>query len=127
MTFHKTSTEDGSGTQESYIVKKEKLDFEYIERTAYASRLQIVERWLPGGKFHAHASDEYVALNPKRSDNRLGSFKVNMSSLLWADFATSDSGKGLISLAAYLFDLSSYQAALQLAQMIGVEELAYVK
>jgi hypothetical protein len=72
---------------------------------------------LPGGRLQRR---EYVALNPKRVDRHLGSFRINVGTGRWADFATGDGGGDPISLAAYLFDLSQFEAARQLAEMLGL-------
>jgi hypothetical protein len=64
---------------------------------------------------------ELVALNPRRADRRLGSFKVNRYNGRWADFATGDKGGDPISLVAYLADVPQGAAALLLAQMLGIE------
>jgi putative DNA primase/helicase len=49
----------------------------------------IVERLLPGGK---RKGKEYVARNPTRADAKAGSFKINMRTGVWKDFATGDVG-----------------------------------
>jgi hypothetical protein len=77
----------------------------------------IVRRWLPNGRYEGA---EWVALNPARDDRRPGSFKVNRTGK-WGDFATGDRGGDLVSLAAYLFKISQADAALRIAEMIGVE------
>ena len=66
---------------------------------------------------------EYTARNPKRSDNRPGSFRINIRTGKWADFATGDKGGDVISLAAYLFDLSQGEAKQRLAEMLGVRHV----
>jgi hypothetical protein len=78
----------------------------------------IVRRWLPGGRYEGA---EWVARNPARDDRRPGSFKVNRTTGKWGDFATGDRGGDLVSLAAYLFKISQTEAALKVAEMIGVE------
>jgi hypothetical protein len=60
-----------------------------------------------------------VALNPRRADCRLGSFKVNLNTGRWADFATGDRGGDLISLLAYLQGVSQTEAARLLARELG--------
>ena len=77
----------------------------------------ILARWMPDGK---HVGHEYVARNPRRDDRRAGSFKVNLHTGRWADFATGDKGGDPVSLAAYLFGLSQTEAAGRLADMLGV-------
>jgi len=39
---------------------------------------------------------------------------------LWCDFATGDRGGDVISLAAYLFNLSQAEAARRIAAMLGI-------
>jgi hypothetical protein len=56
---------------------------------------------------------EYVARNPKRTDRRSGSFKINLMTGRWADFATGDKGGDVISLTAYLHDLSQREALIR--------------
>jgi hypothetical protein len=77
----------------------------------------IALRWLPEGK---REGNEWVSRNPTRADHRPGSFKVNLRTGKWADFATGDKGGDAISLAAYLFDLSQSAAAIKLSEMLGV-------
>ena len=78
----------------------------------------MLARLLPGGK---RVGAEIVALNPRRADWRLGSFKINHWTGRWADFATGDRGGDPISLVAYIENVSQREAALRLARMLGVE------
>jgi hypothetical protein len=50
----------------------------------------------------------------------MGSFKINLTSGRWADFATGDAGGDPVSLAAYLGNLSQRDAAIALARMLRV-------
>ena len=77
----------------------------------------MLERWLPDGRRQGR---EYVARNPTRHDRRPGSFRVNITTGKWADFATGDRGGDPVSLAAYLFGLDQAEAARRLADMLGV-------
>jgi hypothetical protein len=61
-----------------------------------------------------------VARNPTRTDRSPGSFKVNLHTGRWADFATGDKGSDAISLAAYLFGLKQSEAARRIADMLGI-------
>jgi len=97
--------------------KRRPLGFENINRAAMARPLDILQRWLPGGRLEGA---EYVALNPHRSDKRMGSFKINWKTGLWADWSSGDSGGDLISLAAYLHRISQYEAAQRMAEMLGI-------
>jgi hypothetical protein len=77
----------------------------------------IVKRWLPEGR---KVGSEWVVRNPMRADTRPGSFKINLRTGLWADFATGDKGGDVISLAAYLFRLSQVEAARKVASMLAL-------
>ena len=78
----------------------------------------LVTQWLPSGK---RMGEEWVALNPTRNDNKAGSFRINMNTGKWADFATNDNGGDPISLYAYLHSLDQKDAADQLAGHMGVQ------
>ncbi len=72
--------------------------------------LQHVRTWIPGGK---QEGSEWVAVNPTRGDSKQGSFKVNLDSGKWADWADDAAGNDVVSLYAYLFrnnlDASGYK------------------
>lgn len=95
-----------------------RLDFPEINCAALAALPVLLRRWLPDGRLRGR---EYLALNPRRTDRAPGSFSINIKTGRWADFATSDRGGDVISLAAYLSGLSQYEAALRLAQMLRVD------
>lgn len=46
--------------------------------------------------------NELVGLNPLRADSQPGSFSINLRTGEWADFATGDRGRDIISFHAYL-------------------------
>jgi hypothetical protein len=54
-----------------------------------------------------------------RADRHLGSFKINLRTGRWADFATGDAGGDLISLRAYLDGIRQGEAARRIAREIG--------
>ncbi len=76
----------------------------------------ILDRLAPGGMVRG---SEWVGRNPRRADRRPGSFKVNLRSGRWADFACGNSGGDPISLVAYLAGLRQAEAARRLAEMLG--------
>ena len=90
------------------------IDFDTINRAALAALPAILNRLVPGGKILGR---EYVARNPTRADRRPGSFKVNLRTGHWADFATRDKGGDPVSLVAYL----ETGAAQMLTRMLGLE------
>ena len=93
------------------------VDFPAINRAALARLPTLLRRWLPDGRLVGH---EYTARNPKRADRRPGSFRINVTSGRWADFATGDKGGDVVSLAAYLSGRGQAEAARALGDMLGV-------
>lgn len=83
------------------LADRQRIDFDKVNSAALAVFSTLLQRWLPDGKMYGK---EYVALNPLRSDHRAGSFRINMLTGRWSDFAAGDNAKGgdPISLAAYL-------------------------
>lgn len=97
---------------------RRRVDFKAVNRAALADLPAILARWLPDG---SRRGDEWTARNPKRDDRRPGSFRVNVRTGAWADFALPNvKGGDPVSLAAYLHDLSQVEAARSLAGMLGV-------
>ena len=78
---------------------------------------ELLQSWLPDGRA---LGGEWIALNPTRADRRAGSFKINMTTGRWADFATNDAGGDVVSLYAYLNGLSQVVAARALIASWGV-------
>ena len=63
------------------------IDIKQIADSLQSQIGSLVPAWLPQGK---HDGNEWVALNPKRKDSKLGAFKVNLNTGVWCDFATDD-------------------------------------
>lgn len=95
-----------------------RLDFDRINDAALATLPALVARWLPDG---CRAGGEWVARNPRRGDRKPGSFKVNLTTGKWSDFATGDRGGDVVSLAAYLGGIGQADAARNLADMLGMK------
>jgi hypothetical protein len=98
-------------------MKRDSIDFRGIAAAALPHLPTLVSRWLPGGR---RQGKEWLARNPRRSDERIGSFKINLTTGKWADFATGDKGGDAISLAAYLFGVSQKEAAIRIADMLAL-------
>jgi hypothetical protein len=75
------------------------LDFSVVNAAALPALPALCARWLSGGKCIGR---EYVILNPTLPDRRAGSFKVNLHTGRWADFASGDKSGEPISLASNL-------------------------
>ncbi len=94
---------------------KEKIDFEYLNCQLTPYSLQLLEQLLPEGILQ---NREYVALNPTRPDKNLGSFRINVFTGKWADFATGDKGGDFISLFGYVKGISQTEAAFALQALV---------
>jgi len=95
------------------------IDFSRVNGSALAVLPAILARLLPGGKAIA---GEYTVRNPRRADKYLGSFKINMRSGRWCDFATGDKGGDVVAIVTFLEGVSQYEAARMLSQMLGVRQ-----
>lgn len=106
---------------DSGAVRSGRIDFERVNSSALARAVAVVRGLLPEGRLEGH---EYVARNPLRHDRRPGTFKINVVSGRWADFATGDGGGDLVALAAYLTGLNQREAAIRLAESLGISPWA---
>ncbi|HXP74283.1 MAG TPA: hypothetical protein VN823_09065 [Stellaceae bacterium] len=93
------------------------INFGAVNRAALARLPELVARWLPDGR---RRGAEWVARNPRRADRQPGSFKINLTSGRWSDFAIGVAGGDPVSLAAYLADIGQAEAARHLAGMLGM-------
>lgn len=94
------------------------IDFDHINTAARFVLPSLLARWLPDGRRHGN---EWIARNPRRHDHQPGSFKVNVRTGKWADFATGEKGSDVVSLAAFLSGTGQAEAARNLASMLGVD------
>jgi hypothetical protein len=96
---------------------REQIDFTAINAAAMRELPVLLARWLPDRRVIGR---EFEARNPRRCDRHVGSFRINLRTGRWADFATGDRGGDPVSLAAYLFALPQGEAARRLAVMLGM-------
>lgn len=94
------------------------MKFSELNARLMPSFASLVTQWLPSGK---REGAEWVALNPTRNDKKAGSFRINVNTGKWADFATNDNGGDPISLYAYLHNMEQIEAAKELAKHEGLE------
>jgi hypothetical protein len=100
------------------MFRRHSIDFDRINAEALLCLDAVCRRLIPNGRREGH---EYVALNPRRPDHHLGSFKINLRSGRWADFASGDKGGDPVSLVAFIVDCRQGEAALKLAHMLGLD------
>lgn len=125
MTYKKSpaGNEAKRNSSRSYSTKKRRsfqINYTYVNALALSVLPSILSRWLPNGKVQGN---EYITCNPKRYDRNAGSFKINLRTGKWADFATGDKGGDIISLAAFLSDMKQSEAAKELLVMLGGENV----
>lgn len=92
----------------------------FLDVQADARLEDLLEILLPEGY---REGSEYIARNPRRNDDNPGSFTIHIGDGdkrgVWKDFALNDaSGRGCISLIAYLNDCSSAQATTRLKKLL---------
>ena len=93
------------------------INFAAINAAALPSIESVLNRWAPGGK---REGNEYVVINSTRSDGKPGSFKINLKSGKWKDFATGDAGLDAVSYVAYIDGVKQSEAAERLAAFLGL-------
>lgn len=93
-----------------------KINFQAVNHQAAHQLPAILHRFLPGGVVRGH---EYIVRNPTRADRTPGSFKINLHTGRWSDFATNDSGGDVISLVAYVNRIGQLDAARLVLEAIG--------
>lgn len=94
-----------------------RIDFARINAAACRNGEAVAGAFLPDGRREGR---EWVARNPRRADRRLGSFKVNLDTGKGADFASGDRFGDFVGLVAFVLALSQRDAALRLAEALGV-------
>ena len=92
------------------------IDFKKTASLALQCSRSLVPSLLREG---VQRGNEWVAVNPTRKDQSLGSFKINLDTGRWGDFASGDKGGDLISLIAYLDGTSQLDAAKKLLTLLG--------
>lgn len=91
------TTKPSSVQPPSYSQFAPEPDFTVIANVCLARADSLIAQWLPEGH---RQGNEWIALNPTRADKHPGSFKINLVTGVWADFATGDHGGDLVSLYA---------------------------
>ncbi len=95
-----------------------RIDFDRVGGAARRNAEAVVRAFLPDGR---REGNEWVFRNPRRADKTLGSAKCNLVTGKWSDFASGDKGGDLVGLVAYLLTVSQRDAAIRLAEALGVD------
>lgn len=99
------------------VVNGTRVDIAAVKAASKGPIGFLVRAWLPHGK---KVGDEWVATNPTRSDRKPGSFKINLKTGQWSDFATGDKGGDMIDLLVYLRGISTIEAAREIGELLSV-------
>lgn len=104
------------------------IDFKRLSLFCLPHLPQLVQEWAPGGFFEG---DEYKTFNPTRNDKEIGSFKINIRTGEWADFAEKGNpdskNNTVLSLYEYIHKYKGLKAteyAEELAKRVGYTENA---
>ena len=89
-------------------------DFRNIKQKYQENPLPILRELVGQGRIEG---SDYVALNPRRNDVKLGSFRVDISTGRFHDFATGDGGGSVIDLAMFVYNCGIVEAAQRLEDL----------
>ena len=94
-----------------------RIDFGKINRAALVDLPGALRPWVPDATV---IGEELQARNPTRQDRRPGSFRINIRTGRWCDFATADKGGDVVSYVAYVAGIGQVEAARRLAAVLGL-------
>ena len=86
-------------------------DFALIKRKYRDNSIAVLQQLVGQGRIEG---SDYVALNPRRKDCKLGSFRIDINTGRFHDFATGDRGGSVIDLAAFVYNCGIVEAAQKL-------------
>lgn len=89
-------------------------DFAGIKQRYGENPLPILRELVGQGKIEG---SDYVALDPRRNDSRLGSFRIDIQTGRFHDFATNDKGGSIIDLAMFVYNCGIVEAAQRLESL----------
>jgi putative DNA primase/helicase len=96
-------------------------NFRKIKETYRQNPLNVLKQLIPNGKIEG---SDYVAPNPRRNDRRAGSFRIDIASGRFNDFATGDRGGDIIDLAKFVYNCNAAAAADRLSRLSSFSFLA---
>lgn len=94
------------------------VDKSYLDSQIHNNLLNFLLFYFPDGKT---INGEFVVRNYARGDRRAGSFKMNLRSFLWSDFATGEKGRGASSFIACGLGIGFYDALVKIVNDHGLE------
>jgi putative DNA primase/helicase len=88
--------------------RSQSISIDKIASAAHSRLFRLVPHWLPCGR---RVGNDWVVRNSTRNHNATVSFKINLHTGIWEDFATGAKGGDAVSLLANLHFLSQQEAA----------------
>ncbi len=105
----------GDVITKNYNIQKGKyVNFQEIKRKYSENPLPILRQLVGEGKIEGN---DYVALNPRRNDKHRGSFRIDIATGRFYDFATEDRGGSVIDLAMFVYNCGIVEAAQRLESL----------
>jgi putative DNA primase/helicase len=89
-------------------------NFRDIKEAYKRNPLNMLRQLIPNGKIEGN---DYIVINPRRNDRRAGSFRTDIATGRFNDFATGDRGGDIIDLAAFVYNCSAATAADRLSRL----------
>jgi phage/plasmid primase-like uncharacterized protein len=89
-------------------------DFALIKQKYRENPIAVLQQLVGQGKIEG---SDYVALNPRRKDSKLGSFRIDINTGRFHDFATGDKGGSIIDLAVFVYNCGIVEAARHLESL----------
>lgn len=86
-------------------------DFKNLKQQYRQNPIAVLQQLVGQGRVEG---SDYVALNPRRNDRKLGSFRIDINTGKFYDFATGDRGISIIDLAMFVYNCGIVEAAQKL-------------
>jgi putative DNA primase/helicase len=96
-------------------------NFRKIKETYRQNPLNVLKQLIPNGKIEGN---DYVVANPRRNDRRSGSFRIDIATGRFNDFATGDRGGDIIDLAKFVYNCNAVTAVDKLSWLLSFSFLA---
>ena len=94
--------------------KRLMANFAQIKQKYKENPIAVLQQLVGQGKIEG---SDYVALNPRRNDSKLGSFRIDIQTGRFHDFATNDKGGSIIDLAMFVCNCGIVKAAQHLESL----------
>jgi putative DNA primase/helicase len=98
--------------------KFNRVNFARVNAATSPRILDMAESWLPGGRI---CGSRYLGHSFHHNPRHPGAICIDLRTGRWRDTVAGEGGPDIISLYAYLNDVSQVQAAREVAALVGLE------